>query len=53
VRKNEPEWLAYVDAALDRMKAEGLYGKWVDKWIPADIRPFYVDAFTKPKPSAR
>ncbi|WP_186420039.1 transporter substrate-binding domain-containing protein [Bosea sp. CS1GBMeth4] len=53
VRKNEPEWLAYVDAALDRMKAEGLYAKWVDKWIPADIRPFYVDAFTKPKPAAR
>ncbi|MGO4283494.1 transporter substrate-binding domain-containing protein [Bosea sp. TAB14] len=24
-----------------------------DKWIPADIRPFYVDAFTKPKPNAR
>lgn len=53
VRKNEPEWLAYVDAALDRMKAEGLYAKWIDKWIPADIRPFYVDAFTKPKPTAR
>lgn len=53
VRKNEPEWLAYVDAALDRMKAEGLYAKWVDKWIPAEIRPFYVEAFTKPKPTAR
>lgn len=53
VRKNEAEWLAYVDASLDRMKAEGLYAKWVDKWIPAEIRPFYIDAFTKPKPTAR
>jgi polar amino acid transport system substrate-binding protein len=53
VRKNEAEWLAYVNAALDRMKAEGLYAKWVEKWIPADIRPFYADAFTKPKPTAR
>ncbi len=53
VRKNEAEWLAYVDAALDRMKTEGLYAKWIEKWIPADIRPFYVDAFTKPKPTAR
>jgi polar amino acid transport system substrate-binding protein len=52
-RKNEPEWLRYIDAALDRMKAEGLYTKWVEKWIPADIRPFYVDAFQKPKPTAR
>ncbi len=38
---------------MDRMKAEGLYAKWVEKWIPADIRPFYTDAFTKPKPTAR
>ncbi|MGE7416200.1 transporter substrate-binding domain-containing protein [Methylobacterium tarhaniae] len=53
LRKNDPEWLAYVDAALARMKAEGLYTKWVDKWLPADLRPFYADAFTKPKPTAR
>ncbi|SFU94005.1 polar amino acid transport system substrate-binding protein [Methylobacterium sp. 174MFSha1.1] len=53
LRKNDPEWMAYVDAALARMKAEGLYAKWVDKWVPADLRPFYADAFTKPKPTAR
>jgi polar amino acid transport system substrate-binding protein len=53
VRKNEPEWLAYVDAALDRMKAAGLYAKWVEKWVPAEIRPFYTAAFEKPKPTAR
>ncbi|WP_052232088.1 transporter substrate-binding domain-containing protein [Bosea sp. ANAM02] len=53
VRKNDAEWLAYVDASLDRMKAEGLYAKWIAKWIPEEIRPFYVDAFTKPKPTAR
>ncbi|MET7247992.1 transporter substrate-binding domain-containing protein [Methylobacterium sp. EM32] len=53
LRKNDPEWMAYVDAALARMKAEGLYAKWVDKWVPADLRPFYADVFTKPKPTAR
>jgi polar amino acid transport system substrate-binding protein len=53
LRKNDPEWMAYVDAALARMKAEGFYAKWVDKWVPADLRPFYADAFTKPKPTAR
>jgi polar amino acid transport system substrate-binding protein len=53
VRKNETAWLAYVDAALDRMKTEGLYAQWIEKWIPAEIRPFYTDAFQKPKPQAR
>ena len=53
VRKNEAEWLAYIDAALDRMKAEGLYAKWIDKWVPAEIRQYYVDAYQKPKPQAR
>lgn len=53
VRKNEPEWLAFVNAALDRMKAESLYAKWIDKWIPAEMRPFYIKAVTEPKPNAR
>lgn len=53
IRKNEAAWLAYVDAALDRMKAEGLYMKWTEKWVPAEIRQFYVDAFVKDKPTAR
>jgi polar amino acid transport system substrate-binding protein len=53
VRKNEPEWLAWINAALARMKAENLYMTWSEKWIPADIRPFYIEAFTAPKPAAR
>jgi polar amino acid transport system substrate-binding protein len=53
LRRNDPEWLAYVDAALARMKAEGLYVKWVDKWVPADQRRFYAEAFTTAKPTAR
>lgn len=53
VRKNEAAWLAYVNAALDRMKAEGLYQTWTEKWVPAEIRPFYVEAFVKEKPTAR
>lgn len=53
VRKNEGAWLAYVNASLERMKKENLYLGWVDKWIPPEIRPFYVGAFTKPKPAAR
>lgn len=47
VRKNETEWLAYIDASLDRMKSEGLYSQWIEKWIPEGIRSFYVDAFEK------
>lgn len=53
VRKNESAWLAYVNASLDRMKAEGHYRKWVEKWAPEDIRRFYVNAFESPKPQAR
>jgi polar amino acid transport system substrate-binding protein len=53
VRKNEPEWMAWINAALARMKAENLYMTWSEKWIPADIRPFYIEAFTAPKPTAR
>lgn len=53
VRKNEPEWMAWINAALARMKAENLYMAWTEKWIPAEIRPFYIEAFTAPKPAAR
>jgi polar amino acid transport system substrate-binding protein len=53
VRKNEPEWMAWINAALSRMKAEKLYDAWVAKWIPEDIRPFYAEAFNAPKPTAR
>ncbi len=53
VRKNEPEWMAWINAALARMKAENLYAAWIEKWIPAEIRSFYVEAHTAPKPNAR
>jgi len=53
IRKGEPEWLAYLNAALDRMKADGLYVKWAEKWVPANIRSFYIDAFQKPMPKGR
>lgn len=53
VRKNEEVWLGYINAALDRMQTEGLYLKWAEKWVPAEIRPFYLDAFEKPKPQGR
>jgi len=53
VRKNEPEWVAYINAALVKMKEDGLYRGWVEKWVPADIRQFYIDVFTKPRPAAR
>ena len=53
LRKNEPEWMAWLNAAQTRMKAEGLYKKWLVQWVPEDIRPFYVDAFEKPRPQGR
>ena len=53
LRKNEPQWAAWVNAALARMKAEGLYTTWLERWVPADIRQPYTDAFMKPRPAAR
>ena len=53
LRKNEPQWGAWINAALARMKAEGLYTAWLERWVPAEIRPPYTDAFTKPRPAAR
>lgn len=53
VRKNEPEWMAWINAALDRMKREGLYTAWLEKWVPAEIRAPYTAAFMEPRPNAR
>ena len=53
VRKGEPEWLAWINAALARMKAENLYMLWVERWVPNETRPFYISAFNDPRPKAR
>ena len=45
VRKNEPEWLAYINAALDRMAKENLYIPWIEKWAPEDKWGFYKASF--------
>ena len=53
VRKGEAEWLAWVNAALDRMKAEGRYRPWIERWVPEENRASYVEAFSTPPPKAR
>ncbi|HSB69726.1 MAG TPA: transporter substrate-binding domain-containing protein [Candidatus Methylomirabilis sp.] len=53
VRKNEGPWLAYINAALGRMKQENLFLGWVTQWVAADIRSYYIQVFTKPKPASR
>ncbi len=50
VRKGEGDWLAYLNAAIDRMRAEKLFGPWIEKWVPAENRPLFIEAFTTPKP---
>ena len=51
VRKEEPAWLAYVDAALDRIRAQGLYKDWIAKNVPEDLRGYYHHVFLDPKPA--
>jgi polar amino acid transport system substrate-binding protein len=53
VRKNESAWLGYVNAALARMRRENLYLGWVNKWVAPEIRGYYLDCFTKPRPAGR
>ena len=53
LRKNEPGWTAWVNAALTRMKAEKMFGPWLVKWVPAETRDFYTQSFESPKPNAR
>jgi len=53
VRKNEAEWLAWVNAALARMKRENLFNTWLERWVPAETRPFYSSSFNDPRPQAR
>jgi polar amino acid transport system substrate-binding protein len=53
VRKNEGEWLAYLNAALVRMRTENKFIGWIEKWVPAENRPLFVEAFTTPKPAGK
>lgn len=53
VRKGEAEWLAWINAALARMKAEAMYQPWIERWVAAENRANYVEAFTIPALQAR
>ena len=45
VRKSEPEWLAYINASLERMAKEELYTAWIEKWAPEEKWSFYKASF--------
>ncbi|AHG65107.1 transporter substrate-binding domain-containing protein [Advenella mimigardefordensis] len=53
LRKNEPEWKSYLDAAVERMRSEKLFSEWVNKWVPEQIQPYYVDVFQSPRPDRK
>jgi polar amino acid transport system substrate-binding protein len=53
LRKGEPEWKTWIDAALAKMKTEKLYLTWLAKYVPADQLSFYKRAFTEPTPKGR
>lgn len=53
VRKNEEAWRDYLSAAVDRMHAERLFSGWVAKWVPEEIRGYYVNVFESPRPDRK
>ncbi len=50
VRKEEPELLAYVNATLERMKAESLYRKWAQANTAPELVEHYASGFETPRP---
>lgn len=50
LRKNEPEWKAYLDAAVKRMHDEKLFRAWIDKAVPEEIRSYYYQVFETTRP---
>lgn len=52
VRKGEPEWLAYVNAALAKMRQDGFVARLIAKHVEADIRPVHLEAFDPSKAPA-
>lgn len=53
VRKGEPDWLAYVDASITKMRSEGMFRRMVEKWVPEEVRSYYIMVFEQPKPAER
>jgi polar amino acid transport system substrate-binding protein len=53
VRKGEDAWVAYIDAAITRMRAEGMFRRSVEKWVPAEIRGYYIKVFEEQRPADR
>src|SRR6185312_2015015 len=37
VRKGEPEWLAYINAAFAKMRTDGLINAWIKKYEDKDL----------------
>jgi len=50
VRKNEEQWRDYLTAAIERMHAEKKFTGWVAKWVPEEIRDYYIEVFETPRP---
>ncbi|MFA4914771.1 MAG: transporter substrate-binding domain-containing protein [Burkholderiaceae bacterium] len=53
VRKGEDDWRAYVDAAITRMHAEKMFRPWVEKWVPEETRPYYLEVFETQRPDRK
>jgi len=53
LRKNEPEWRAYLDAAIERMRIEKKFGPWVDRDAPEETRAYYLESFETERPDRR
>ncbi len=45
VRKGEAKWLAYVNAAINKAKADGLIKQWIDKYANPELKDTLIKAW--------
>ncbi|MEI2418576.1 transporter substrate-binding domain-containing protein [Orrella sp. JC864] len=53
VRKGEEQWQAYLSAAIKRMHEESLFRGWVEKAVPEETRPYYLEVFETARPDRK
>jgi polar amino acid transport system substrate-binding protein len=45
LRKGETEWVAYVNAAIDRAKKDGLVTQWIREYVEPDLQDIVIESW--------
>ncbi|MCG8158804.1 transporter substrate-binding domain-containing protein [Brenneria goodwinii] len=53
LRKNEPQWKAFIDASIDKMRSDDLFRQWINQSVPQEITGYYINMFQNPRPDGK